>query len=158
MSEVRYAVCCKNCGHIEDKSWDPGTGESHSKRTERPLVPQGHVPIYCQKCGNRSWQRPATKEQVEAFDTLAARTLRATELTRREDFEGMFKVPDEIRADATIKRALANLLGPLDGDVLKAAQQNVLKVARSGMQGDTLAWIDYYDRAVAKALPKKVAA
>jgi hypothetical protein len=158
MSE-RYAVCCKTCGHIEDKAWEPSTGEQHSKRTERPLTAQSHVPIYCQKCGNRSWQRPATKEQLEAFDTKAQRELRAAELTSRDDFEGLFKVPDEIRAAPEIKRALSNLLGPLEGDVLKAAQSNILKVARSGMAADSLTWIDYYDRAVQKAVAtKKVAA
>jgi len=160
MSDTRYAVCCKTCGHIEDKAWEPSTGETHSKRTNDALTPQGHVPIYCQKCGNRKWQRPATKEQVEAFDNRARQEARAVELTSRDDFDGLFKVPEEIRAAPEIKRALSNLLGPLDGDVLKAAQQNILKVARSGMAADSLTWIDYYDRAVQKALAanKKVAA
>lgn len=159
MSE-RYAVCCKTCGHIEDKQWDPSTGEQHSKRTDKPLTPQGHVPIYCQKCGNRSWQRPATKEQLDAFDNRIRQEARAAELTTRDDFDGLFKVPDEIRAAPEIKRALSNLLAPLDGEVLKAAQANILKVARSGMAADSLTWIDYYDRAVQKAIAgsKKVAA
>jgi hypothetical protein len=162
MSDTRYAVFCKSCNHIEDKAWDPATADEHSKRSERPLTSQGHVPIYCQKCGNRNWQKPATKEQVDAFDAKQRREVRAIELTRSDDFDGMFKVPDEIRAAPEIKRALSNLLGPLEGDVLKNAKENIMKVARSGMAADSLTWIEYYDRAVQKAVaggPKgKVAA
>lgn len=158
MSEnVRYAICCKACGHIEDKAWDPHTENTHSKRSDRPLTPQGHVPIYCQQCGQRQWQRPATKEQLDAFDTKQRQTARAVELTRKEDFDGLFKIPDEIRAAPEIRKALSNLLGPLEGDVLKAAQANILKVARSGMAADSLTWIDYYDRAVKRALPNEKA-
>jgi hypothetical protein len=148
---TRYAIYCKSCGHIEDRAWQPSTGETHSKRTDTPLTPQGHVPIYCQQCGNRNWQRPATREQLDAFDTKQRNAQRAMELTTREDFDGLFKIPDEIRAAPEIKRALSNLLGPLDGPVLKAAQDNIVKVARSGMAADSLTWIDYYDRAVQKA-------
>lgn len=164
MSE-RYAICCKGCGHVEDKAWKPATGETHSYRMDGtnpndrsivPLTPQGHVPIYCQKCGQRNWQRPALKEQIEKWESKIRAEQRATELTAREDFDGVFKIPDEFsKAAPEVKRALANLLGPLDGDVLKSAQQNLVKVARSGMQGDALAWIDYCDRAVARALPNK---
>lgn len=156
MSEsVRYAVYCRSCGHIEDKAWEPATAEQHSKRTDRPLAPQNHVPIYCQKCGKRDWERRATKEHLEEFDNRGRREARAVELTTREDFDGLFKIPDEIRAAPEVKRALSNLLGPLEGDVLKQAQQNILKVARSGMAADSLVWIDYYDRAVQKAIPPK---
>ena len=156
MSDVRYAICCKSCGHIEDKAWQPATNDTHSFRTEKPLTPQGHVPIYCQKCGQRNWQRPATKEQIEKWESKIRAEARATELTAREDFDGVFKIPDEFsKSPPEVKRALANLLGPLDGEVLKNAQQNLVKVARSGMQGDALAWIDYCDRAVARALPTK---
>lgn len=152
MAEIRYAICCKSCGHIEDKAWTPSTTDTHSKRSDQPLTPQGHVPIYCQKCGNRSWQRPATKEQLDAHDALAQREARALELTKHDDFDGLFKIPEDLRASPEIKRALSNLLGPLEGDVLKAAQANIQKVARSGMAADSLLWIEYYDRAVQKAI------
>lgn len=152
---VRYAVYCRNCKHLEDKAWEPATGEQHSRRTERPLTSQNHVPIYCQKCGQRNWEKPATKEHVEEFDNRARKELRAIELTGKEDFDGLFKIPDEIRAAPEIKRALSNLLGPLEGEVLRVAQQNILKVARSGMAVDSLTWIDYYDRAVEKAIQTK---
>lgn len=161
MSETRYAVYCKGCGHIEDKAWDPAAADEHSKRSARPLTASGHVPIYCQKCGNRNWQKPATKEQVEGFDAALRREVRAVELTRTDDFDGLFKVPDEIRAAAEVKRALGNLLGPLTGDVLKNAKENIMKVARSGLVGDSPTWIEYFDRAVQKAIdaaPKKAAA
>jgi hypothetical protein len=148
----RFAICCKSCGHIEDKAWTPATMESHSKRTDQPLTPQGHVPIYCQKCGNRNWQRPASKDQLEAHDARERRESRAVELTKHEDFDGLFKIPEDIRAAPEIKRALSNLLGPLDGEVLKVAQANIQKVARSGMAADSLLWIEYYDRAVQKAI------
>lgn len=156
MSEVRYAVYCRGCGHIEDKAWEPATGEAHSKRTDRPLSAQGHVPIYCQKCGQRSWEKPATKEHVDAFDAKLRREVRAAELTRAESFDGIFKIPPEVQTkDALVRRALSNLLGALEGDTLKAAQANVIQVARSGLQADLLGWIDYYDRAVQKAIAAK---
>lgn len=152
MSDTRYAVCCKGCGHLEDKAWEPATADEHSKRGTKPLTSSGHVPIYCQKCGNRNWQRPATKEQVDAFDAIQRREIRAVELTKHDDFDGLFKVPDEIRAAPEIKRALSNLLAPLEGEVLKNAKENIMKVARSGMAADLLTWIEYYDRAVQKAV------
>jgi hypothetical protein len=162
MSDTRYAVYCKGCGHIEDKAWEPATADEHSKRSTRPLTSSGHVPIYCQKCGNRNWQRPATKEQIESYDAAQRREVRAVELTQRDDFDGLFKVPDEIRAAPEVKRALGNLLAPLDGEVLKNAKENVMKVARSGMAADSLTWIEYYDRAVQRAVaggtPKSKAA
>jgi hypothetical protein len=155
MSDTRYAVYCKSCGNIEDKAWDPATADEHSKRSARSLTAQGHVPIYCQKCGGRNWERPATKEHVDEFDAKQRREIRAIELTQRDDFDGMFKVPDEIRAAPEIKRALSNLLGPLDGEVLKSAKENIMKVARSGMAADSLTWIEYYDRAVQKAITER---
>lgn len=161
MSDTRYAVYCKGCGHIEDKAWEPATADEHSKRSTRPLTSSGHVPIYCQKCGNRNWQRPATKEQVEAYDAAQRREVRAVELTQRDDFDGLFKVPDELRASADVKRAVGNLLSPLNGDVLKNAKENIMKIARSGLAADSPTWIDYFDRAVQKAIdaaPKNKAA
>jgi hypothetical protein len=154
MAETRYAVYCRACGHLEDKAWDPATADKHSVRTDRPLTSQGQVPIYCQRCGNRNWERPATKEHLEEFDNRRRREARAAELSAKEDFEGIFKIPEELRAAPEIKRALSNLLGPLQGEQLRAAQANILKVARSGMAADNLTWIDYYDRAVQKATAK----
>ena len=153
MSEVRYAIACndKGCGNIEDKAWTGETATEHSRRTERPLTSRDRVPLYCTRCGQKWWKQ-ATKEQVEAFDARSVRETRIASLLRHDDFDGLFKVPDEIRADATIKRALANLLGPLEGETLKAAQHNVRKVAQSGRAGDSSAWIEWYDQAVAKAV------
>lgn len=153
MSDTRYALYCRNCHHVEDKAWQAATNDMHSFRTEKPLTPAGHVPIYCQKCGQRNWEKPATKEHVDQFDAKQRAEVRAAELTSREDFEGIFKVPDEFNKSSNeVKRALANLLGPLDGDVLRNAQSNLVKLARSGMQGDAAAWIDYCDKAVARAV------
>jgi hypothetical protein len=146
---------CKNCGHVEDKAWQPATADEHSKRTEKPLTPRDHAPIYCQKCGARSWETPASKEHLVEYDERLRKEARAVELCAKDDFDGMFKVPDEIRASPEIKRAIGNLLAPLEGEVLKNAQQNILKVARSGMTADTLTWIDFYDRAVQRAVPAK---
>lgn len=152
MSETRYALCCKKCGHVEDKAWERETAETHSRRLNTPLTPQSPAPICCQQCGERNWKRQATKEDLEKYDARVRAEERAIELTARQDFDGVFKIPDEFsKSPPEVKRALANLLGPLDGEVLKNAQANLVKVARSGMQGDALAWIDYCDRAVARA-------
>jgi hypothetical protein len=150
---TRYALYCKNCGHVEDKAWKPATASEHSERTQAPLTPKSHAPIYCQKCGVRNWEQPATKKHLEEYDSRIQREARALELCASDDFEGMLKIPDEIKGSPEIKRALSNMLGPLEGDVLKAAQSNVLKIARQGIQGaDALTWIDYYDRAVQMAI------
>jgi hypothetical protein len=149
---VRYAVCCLKCGHIEDKAWTPASDTEHSKRTDKPLTPQGHVPIYCQKCGQRSWQKPATKEQIEKFDNKARQEARAIELTGREDFEGIFKIPDELKAPPEIKRALSNLLAPLEGDQLKAAQTAVMRIVRMGGLYESNEWIERYEKAIEKAV------
>lgn len=152
MSDVRYALCCKKCGHIEDKAWERETAETHSKRTDRPLTPQSPAPICCQNCGERNWKRLATREDLEKADERARKEARAIELTRTEHFDGLFKIPDEInKLSPEVRRAAANLLGPLEGSVLESAVANIVKVARGGVQCEPIEWIDRFDRAVQRA-------
>lgn len=168
-----FAVACKSCGYIEDKAWQPETDTTHSFRLDGttkvvngqkqtvenvPLTERGRVPMYCPKCGSRNWEVPASKERLAAHEVKQRRELRAAELTGGDNFDGLFKIPDNFRGPAELKRALSNLLGPLDGEVLKNAQANVMKVQHSGLQGDTLALIDFYDQAVQKAVNTKATA
>lgn len=148
-----YAVCCKSCGNIERFAYDE-TG----KRTTTPLTPRSQVPMYCQRCGQRTWQVPATEEQVAKFDEAQRREARASELCRTLNIDGLLKIPDEVRVAPEVKNAISNLLAPLDGDVLKKAQEYCIKVARSGVQVANDVWVDLFDKAVAKAKAKEKAA
>lgn len=154
MSATPYAVCCKSCGHIEMMAYDPEKGQI----TTTPLTPRGHVPMYCQKCGQRSWQVPATEEQINTFNEAKRREARATELCRTLNIDGLLKIPDEVRTAPEVKNAISNLLAPLEGDTLKKAQENCIKVARSGVQVPNDVWVDLFDKAVAKAKVKERAA
>lgn len=149
MSTAPFAVCCKSCGYIEDKAYDPEKGTPYEP--VKPLTLRGHVPMYCPKCGQRSWQVPATEEQIEKFNEAKRREARATELCRTLNIDGLLKIPDEVRMPAEVKNAISNLLAPLDGEVLERAQENCVKIARSGVQVPNDQWVDLFDKAVAKA-------
>lgn len=149
----KYAACCKSCGHIEDKAWTPATDTEHSKPTQEQLTPRGHVPMYCQKCGARSWRVPATKEDIEKFEAAKRRVARATELcTKLPNYNGLHKIPDEVRSAPEVQNALSNLFAPLEGKALELAQKMVVRVARSGVAAPSEFWIEMYDNAVASAI------
>lgn len=148
MNEAPYAVCCKGCGNVESFAFEAETG----KRTTEPLTPRGRVPIYCQKCGARNWQVPATADQMAKFEDAKRREARATELCGSLSMDGLLKIPDEVRAAPEVKNAISNLLASLEGETLKRAQENCVKVARSGVQVSADMWVDLYDKAVQKAV------
>lgn len=147
---MKYAVCCKPCGFVIDKGIVKDS-DGHITGSE-PLTPKGQVPLYCPKCGNRSWRVPATEEDIEKFEAHARREARATELCRTFDIDGWMKVPDGVKGSAEVKNALSHLFAPLEGDVLKQAEVNVLKVARAGVAVDNTIWVEMYDKAVQKAI------
>jgi hypothetical protein len=154
MSEVRYAACCKECGHIADKAWSPeGPVDAHSYQTNEPLTPRARVPMYCTQCGQRKWQVPATKEQVEKYDEKHRLEALVVELTKSQNFEGLFKIPEDIgkRFSPEVRVALSNLLGPLEGEVLDKARANIRTVALSGMNVESGEWISLLYRAVERA-------
>lgn len=158
MSTIPYAVCCKSCGHIESTAYygpnDERNGQpmrdAHGQLV--PLTPQGRVPVYCLKCGAQNWRVPATAEDVAKHDATGRRQARAVELCKGLDLDGLFKVPEEIRATAEVKNALSNLFAPLEGEALKLAQQNCLRVAKAGIAVPAETWVELYDKAVTKAL------
>jgi hypothetical protein len=145
-----YAVACKSCGNIERFAYDPEKGTPLVPPV--PLTPQGHVPAYCRKCGQRQWRVPATGDDLAKWDAQQAREKRATELCRGLNLDGLLKIPDGVGGTSEIKNALSNLLAPLEGDVLEAAQKNIMKVAKSGVAVPNEQWIELYDRAVQKAV------
>ncbi len=152
---MTYAVCCKNCGNVEKFAYYPDSDEKNGgKRIEPPvpLTPRGHVPAYCLKCGNRAWRVPATAEDIQKFDAKTEREARAGELCRTLNMEGLFKIPDEIKGPSELKNALSNLLAPLEGEILKQAQANVIKASKSGVAAPTEIWVELYDRAVQMAV------
>lgn len=146
-----FSVACKSCGNVESYAYET-EGEKMGQRSTRPLTPQGHVPIYCQKCGQRNWRVPATADDVEKFEAQQRRQARAVELCGSLNIDGLLKVPDEIHCTSEVKQALSNLFAPLEGDVLRAAQANAIKIARSGVTAPADVWVELYDKAVAKAL------
>ncbi len=156
--EMIYAVACKNCGHVLDKAYEqkergPDGPAGPWTVSTTPLTPQGRVPVICPECGAiRSWRVPATAEDIAKADAKTKRAARATELTRSLDIDGMFKVPDEVRAAPEVKNALSNLFAPLEGETLKLAQSLAIKVAKSGVVVTADVWIEMYDKAVAKAI------
>ena len=154
---MSYAVTCKSCGYLERHAYHPsGTAETNPKAGQRieppvPLTRTGHVPTHCPKCGARGadrWPVEATKEDVTKYEDRLAREARAAELCRAPNIDGIFKIPEEFKGPAEVKTALSNLLAPLEGEALKAAQANIMKVARSGIAGDTSLYVQLYDRAV----------
>lgn len=161
---VPYAVCCKACGNVVRHAYhknepdNPKSGQL--KQPLEPLTPKGFVPTYCQQCGKNQWQVPASAEAIAKYDAKIAREARATELCASLNMEGLFKIPDDIKGPAELKNALSNLLAPLEGEVLKQAQSNVLKASRSGIAAATDVWVELYDRAVqnAKGAKPRVAA
>src|SRR6267378_3275750 len=130
-SRMTYAVCCKKCGHIENTAWIEHEGRRIP--SAEPLTPRGHVPIYCQKCGERDWRVPATADDITDYEAKNVRLARATELCRSTNLEGLLKISEEVRASAEVKNAIGNLLAPLEGETLRAAQSSCIKVARSGL-------------------------
>lgn len=151
---MSYAVCCKACGHIEEFAWvkKEGKDEIAMVRSTTPLTARGQVPAYCQKCGQRNWRVPATEQDIEKAKAKAAREARASELCGKLDMDGLFKIPDEVKAPPEVKNALSHLLAPLEGETLKQAQGNIIKVAKSGVAADAEVWVEMYDRAVQKAI------
>lgn len=148
---MSYAVACKSCGNVESTAWVPDKDGIYVKGTD-PLTPRGHVPTYCPKCGARSWRVPATAEDIAKFDATTRRVERATELCKKLDLDGLFKMPEDLRASSEVKNALSNLFAPLEGETLERAQQNALKVARSGIAAEADVWVELYDKAVQKAI------
>jgi hypothetical protein len=149
---AKYALCCRKCGFIEDRAWRAPTETEHSKRTDEPLTPRSQAPVSCPKCGQGPW-RIATQDDINAFETKARLAKRAVELaTPQPNMMGLFKVPEEIRGSPEVKNALTNLFAPLEGETLRLAQQNALRVARSGVTATSDFWIDAYDQAVAAAM------
>ena|SRR5258708_2696866 len=149
---MQYAVTCKGCGYVETNAWGAPDTEHAGKRTNEPLTPRGQVPVYCPKCGARSWRVPATTEDLAKYEAAQHRAQRAVELCGTLDMDGLLKIPDEIRAAAEVKNALSNLFAPLEGEVLKAAQANCVRVSRAGIAVAADVWVELYDKAVTKAL------
>ena len=161
---MSYAVCCKSCGNVESNAYygpnDERAGQPMRDANGKPvpLTPQGQVPIYCQKCGSRTWRVPATAEDIAKFAAAVQRQERAIALCRELNLEGLLKIPDEVHATAEVKNALSNLLAPLEGDVLKTAQTNCIRVARSGISVAAEMWVELYEKAIAKAKDVKAKA
>lgn len=155
---MTYAVACKNCGHVLDHAYEqkergPDGPAGPWTPSNVPLTSTGRVPVICPECGAiRQWRVPATAEDIAKFEAKKKRTTRAAELTRSLDIDGMFKVPDEVRAAPEVKNALSNLFSPLEGETLKLAQTLAIKVAKSGVVVTSDVWIEMYDKAVAKAI------
>ena len=150
---MTYAIACQNCGYVEANAYE--SRKDHplkGTRTTTPLTPQGHVPVMCPQCGAQKWKVPASKEDIAKYEATQQRATRAAELCRSLDIDGLLKVPEEIRASAEVKNALSNLFAPLDGETLKMAQSNALRIARSGVSAAADVWVEMYDRAVAKAI------
>ena len=148
---VPYAVCCKSCGHVVKNAWDAEKGI----QTDTPLSPRGHAPVYCQKCGNRNWQVPATADQITAFESKQERESRRIELARKASAAGLLKLPDGWRGPShEVESAVANILEPLEGEELERAVAAVKKIGGSRLQMDAGEWIDTYDAAVATAIRK----
>ncbi len=159
MTEAKvYAVCCKSCGHVLDKAYKqkesgPDGPAGPWTVSDTPLTPQGRVPVICPSCGAvRNWRQPATVDDIEKFELKIKRAARATELTRAPSSDGMFKIPDDVRAAPEVKVALSNLFAPLEGETLKLASALALKVAKSGFIVTSDVWIEMYDKAVTKAI------
>src|SRR6266850_2003012 len=150
---MSYAICCKNCGNVVSTALveDKGQKGQWLKSTE-PLTPRGRVHVICQQCGAQDWRVPATAEDITKFEAMQHRAVRAAELCKSLDIDGLLKVPEDVRASPEVKNALSNLFGPLEGETLKLAQSLVLKVARSGVVVAADVWVDMYDRAVTKAI------
>jgi len=151
---VPYAAACKGCGYVEQFAYDKDPASPlRGTRTTTPLTPQGHVPVVCPSCGAQGqWRVPATAEDLAKWEAKKQREVRAVELCRTVNVDGLLKIPEEIRAAPEVKNALSNLFAPLEGAVLQAAVQNCLRVAKSGVAVAADVWIDLYDRAVAKAV------
>lgn len=154
---MTYAVACKSCGHVLDKAYEqkdrgPDGPAGPWTVSDKPLTPQGRVPVICPGCGAvRQWRQPATADDIEKFSAKQQRIARAVELTKAPNIDGMFKVPDEVRTAPEVKVALSNLFAPLEGETLKLAQALALKVAKSGFVVSSEEWIGMYDKAVEKA-------
>jgi hypothetical protein len=150
---MTYAITCQGCGYVEGFAYE--SRKDHplkGTRTTTPLTPQGHVPVMCPQCGAQKWKVPASKEDIAKYEATQTRLARAAELCRTLDIDGLLKVPEDIRASAEVKNALSNLFAPLEGEVLKAAQANALRIARSGVSAAADVWVEMYDRAIQKAI------
>ena len=133
---MSFSVACKSCGNVVTVP-----------------TPETKIAVLCQRCGAQDWRVPATAEEVAKSELRQQREARAIELCRSLDLDGLLKVPDDVPfGSAELKNALSNLFAPLEGETLKLAQSLVLKVARSPVAVTHEAWVEMYDRAVAKAI------
>ncbi len=164
---MAYAVACKACGYVEKWAYHPSSEAENNKQAGQrindnkgepttPLTARGHIPTHCPKCGVRERNRypvEATKEDVEKYDARLEREARATELCSTQSMPGLFKIPDEvIKGPIEIRNALSNLLAPLEGETLKAAQASIIKVAKAGVQGGNDLWVDLFYHATQNAI------
>jgi len=91
--------CLQSCGHVLDKAYEqkergPDGPAGPWTVSDKPLTPQGRVPVLCPSCGAlRQWRQPATAEDIEKFEAKTKRAARAVELTKAPNIDGMFKVP-----------------------------------------------------------------
>lgn len=164
---MSYAIACKACGYVEKWAYHPSaTADSNPRAGQRmvndqgeptrPLTPRDHIPTHCPKCGVRERGRypvEATKEDVDKYDARVAAEARAIELCGTQNISGLFKIPDEaMRGAAEVRNALSHLLAPLEGDALKAAQANIVKAAKAGVQGGNEMWVELFYQAVQQAV------
>lgn len=162
-----YAIACHGCGYVEKWAYHPSsTAENNPKAGQRmvndqgepikALTPRDHVPTHCPKCGIRERSKypvEATKEDIEKYDAKVAAEARAVELCTTQNIAGLFKIPDEaMRGPVEVRNALSNLLAPLEGDVLAAAQKNVIKAAKAGVQGGNEMWVELFYQAIQQAI------
>ena len=172
---MSYAIACRGCGYVEKWAYHPSATADNNPRAgqrivndqgepTKPLGPRDHIPTHCPKCGLRErgkYPVEATKEDIDKFEAKIAAEARATELCGTQNLAGLFKIPDEaMRGPVEVRNALSHLLAPLEGDVLKAAQANVVKAAKAGVQGGNEMWVELFYQAIQQAVKatKKAAA
>lgn len=164
---MSYAIVCKACHYVEQWAYHPSsTAENNPKAGQRiqneqgepttPLTARGHVPTHCPKCGVRErgkYPVEATKDDIAHYEERVARETRAAELCATQSLSGLFKIPDEaMRGPTEVRNALSNLLAPLEGETLKAARANIVKMAKVGIQGGNDHWVDLFYHAVQDAI------
>lgn len=163
---MAYAITCKACHYVEKWAYHPSsTADKNLEAGKRivdkdgqpttPLTARGHVPTHCPKCGVREHGKypvEATEKDITQYDEQVTREARAVELCTTQNLAGLFKIPDEaMRGPAEVRNALSNLLAPLEGETLKAAQAQIVKMAKVGVQGGNSHWVELFDRAVQAA-------
>lgn len=166
--EIRmaYAITCKACHYVEKWAYHPSsTADKNTEAGKRivdkdgnpttPLTARGHVPTHCPKCGVREHSKypvEATDKDIAQYDEQVRREARAVELCGAQNLAGLFKIPDEaMRGPPEVRNALSNLLAPLEGEILRVAQANIVKFAKVGVQGGNAHWVELFDRAVEDA-------